>query len=192
MPISTKKKELGMSPDEPNIAIATLAIPDSLPRLGKGHHSAGSMTPCAMEAASWLAAEPWSDHPRTVHPVIARVARRVNDTVTDEERQGLWPLVLASLDTRRRGRLVLGWRLSRCARQASKQYPADARRWQAVLVGFGALTGRDPQYISSEREHALRARLDRPFDPEPTDREGGQRLGTAVSREPEPPTVPLS
>ncbi len=44
-----------------------------------------------MEAASWLAGEPWTDHPRSVHPVIAGVARAADDSVSDAERTGLWP-----------------------------------------------------------------------------------------------------
>jgi hypothetical protein len=36
-----------------------------------------------MELASLVADEAWSDHPACVHPVLAAVARGVNDAVTD-------------------------------------------------------------------------------------------------------------
>ncbi len=65
-----------------------------------------------MEAATWLAGEPWSDHPRSVHPVVVQVARAVNDGVCDEERQTLWPLIVVSLDTARPRHPVLSLRLS--------------------------------------------------------------------------------
>jgi len=73
---------------------AGMEVPDRLLRLDKGSHRASSGRACAMEAASWLAGESWSDHPRSVHGVIAEVARRVNDEVGDAERQQLWPLIL--------------------------------------------------------------------------------------------------
>jgi hypothetical protein len=152
-----------MTPEESDIAVASVEIPDSLPRLGKGHHARGSMTPCAMEAASWLAGDRWSDHPRSVHPVIARVARWVNDTVPDEQRQGHWPLILASIGTRRRGRVVLWWRLAYFAQRSLRRYPPNGERWEAVLVRFGELTGRDPRLLSPQRQGALETSLLRPF-----------------------------
>jgi hypothetical protein len=46
-----------------------------------------------MELASRLAGEPWSDHPACVHPVLAAVARGVNDAVADACRARLVSLV---------------------------------------------------------------------------------------------------
>jgi len=46
-----------------------------------------------MEMASWLAGEPWSDHPGCTHPVLAELARRINDTVDDEHRHQLVPFI---------------------------------------------------------------------------------------------------
>jgi hypothetical protein len=42
-----------------------------------------------MEFASFLAGEPWSDHPRCTHPLLAGLARAVNDNTSDEGRQRL-------------------------------------------------------------------------------------------------------
>ena len=46
-----------------------------------------------MELASLFASEPWSDHPSSVHPVLAAVARAINDRVGDGARELLSPLV---------------------------------------------------------------------------------------------------
>jgi hypothetical protein len=46
-----------------------------------------------MEFASFLAGERWSDHPSCTHPLLAQLARQVNDLVDDEGRQQLVPLV---------------------------------------------------------------------------------------------------
>lgn len=46
-----------------------------------------------MEYASWLAGEPWSDQPRCTHPLLAGVARMVNDHTSDATRSRLVALV---------------------------------------------------------------------------------------------------
>lgn len=46
-----------------------------------------------MEFASYLAGEPWSDHPRCTHPLLAAVARAVNDYSSDRARAELAPLI---------------------------------------------------------------------------------------------------
>ena len=42
-----------------------------------------------MEYASWLAGERWSDHPRCTHPLLASLARLVNDHTSDSARSRL-------------------------------------------------------------------------------------------------------
>lgn len=39
-----------------------------------------------MEMASYLAGEKWSDHPACTHPLLASLARMVNDCLSDEDR----------------------------------------------------------------------------------------------------------
>jgi hypothetical protein len=97
-----------------------------------------------------LVEQPWSDHPRSVHPVIVGTAQRVTDTVNDAERQSLLPVILASLDTARPHHFLLAHRLRRCAWKARRATGAgDVRRvWEALLAehaplhrasaGFGA------------------------------------------------------
>jgi hypothetical protein len=46
-----------------------------------------------MEFASYLAGERWSDHPPCTHPLLARLARLVNDYTGDSQRQRLVELV---------------------------------------------------------------------------------------------------
>jgi hypothetical protein len=65
-----------------------------------------------MEFASLLAGERWTDHPACTHPLVAELARQVNDRVGDDSRQLLVPLVpsvigLTSDDPRVDARLAL-------------------------------------------------------------------------------------
>jgi hypothetical protein len=46
-----------------------------------------------MEFASLLAGERWSDHPACTHPLLAQLARLVNDHTSDAARQELVPLI---------------------------------------------------------------------------------------------------
>src|SRR3954454_8380228 len=67
--------------------------PDGVPVLSRGRHRSPRRGACFMEFASFLAGEPWSDHPSCTHPLLAEVARQVNDLIGDEDRQLLVPLV---------------------------------------------------------------------------------------------------
>jgi hypothetical protein len=46
-----------------------------------------------MEMASFLAGERWSDHPKCTHPLLAGLARQINDTVPDSVRSRLAPMI---------------------------------------------------------------------------------------------------
>ena len=46
-----------------------------------------------MEYASYLAGEKWSDHPACTHPLLAELARQINDFISDETRQSFVELV---------------------------------------------------------------------------------------------------
>jgi hypothetical protein len=64
--------------------------PPQLPStLTPGIHLSPSDGACLMEAVSLLAGEPWSDAPRTTLPLLAHLARLVNDAMTADERQAL-------------------------------------------------------------------------------------------------------
>jgi len=72
-----------------------------------------------MEVASMLAAEPFSDEPRCVCPVIAEFLRTYNDQVDYERRQDLYEYASLVVDTRedmraerRRANMCLDWWLA--------------------------------------------------------------------------------
>ncbi|MGN6251817.1 MAG: hypothetical protein ACTHNS_08390 [Marmoricola sp.] len=67
--------------------------PTAMPVLSPGRHRRPDRGACFMEMASWLAGEPWSDQPGCTHPVLAELARRINDTVDDAHRHRLVPLI---------------------------------------------------------------------------------------------------
>jgi hypothetical protein len=67
--------------------------PDFMPVLGRGKHRNPRKGACFMEFASYLAGERWSDHPACTHPLLARLARLINDYTSDAERQHLIGLV---------------------------------------------------------------------------------------------------
>lgn len=69
------------------------ATPDLLPVLSAGRHRNPRKGACFMEMASYLAGERWSDHPQCTHPLLASMARLVNDALTDEERTRIAVLV---------------------------------------------------------------------------------------------------
>lgn len=73
--------------------MADHAFPDIVPVLGRGRHRNKRKGACFMEMASYLAGEKWSDHPSCTHPLLAGVARDVNDAVSDAARQRLAPMI---------------------------------------------------------------------------------------------------
>ncbi len=67
--------------------------PDAVPVLSRGKHRNPSKGACFMELASFLAGERWSDHPACTHPLLAALARLVNDCTTDVGRGRLAVLI---------------------------------------------------------------------------------------------------
>lgn len=61
----------------------------------KGNHGTREQGVCVMEAVAWFAGEPHSDAPQCACPVIASFARRLNDRLSEEDRQRLKPLIPA-------------------------------------------------------------------------------------------------
>jgi hypothetical protein len=62
-------------------------------RLDKGQHTSFEQGACLLEAAAYMAGEPWSDHPACVSPVLGAFGRALNDLLPDDKRQALVPLV---------------------------------------------------------------------------------------------------
>ena len=65
----------------------------TVPVLSRGKHRNPRKGACFMEFASYLAGEPWSDHPACTNSLLAGVARDVNDCTTDANRARLAPLI---------------------------------------------------------------------------------------------------
>lgn len=72
---------------------ATSFVPDGVPILSRGRHRNARKGACFMEMASFLAGEKWSDHPPCTHPLLAGLARVVNDTLPDGERGRIAPFI---------------------------------------------------------------------------------------------------
>jgi len=83
-----------------------------MPLLSRGKHRNPSKGACFMEFASYLAGERWSDHPSCTHPLLAGLARLVNDHTSDAARPRLAVLIpsvigLTSDDPRMDARIAL-------------------------------------------------------------------------------------
>src|SRR6266498_5438030 len=68
-------------------------LPGLLPMLARGKHRNPRKGACFMELASLLAGERWSDAPACTHPLLAVLARNVNDYTTDPGRPRLAELI---------------------------------------------------------------------------------------------------
>jgi hypothetical protein len=84
-----------------------------------------------MEYASYLAGERWSDHPACTHPLLAELARQVNDHTSDDGRQALVELVpdvigVTGSDLHIDARIAL--------RAAQTGLPIAPEEWQRVLA----------------------------------------------------------
>jgi hypothetical protein len=102
-----------------------------------------------MEMASYLAGERWSDHPSCTHPLVATVARLVNDNTSDDHRSRLAELIpsvigLTTTDPRADARIAVC-----CATAALPIASAKRQNVMAVSVlvaerALAALDGREP------------------------------------------------
>lgn len=70
-----------------------------LPILSAGKGEPGTNKVCAEQAVNWLVSGRLdlgdeTDHPECVQPVLNRLAIYVNDAVSDQDRQRMWPIIL--------------------------------------------------------------------------------------------------
>ena len=100
------------SPATPAPAQPAALQPTAPALLSRGRHADPGDGACAMELASALGGEPWSDHPACVHPVLAAIARAVNDGTGEAGRARLATLVPAMIGTGGSG----PWLVASCAR----------------------------------------------------------------------------
>lgn len=109
-------------------------VPDGLPVLSRGKHRSPRSGACFMEMASVLANEPWSDRPRCTHPLLAQLARLVNDHTSDQGRAGLVVLIPEVIGLRGQG---IEWEVgvvSAVAGRAIRDVPEEAQR--ALAAGL--------------------------------------------------------
>jgi hypothetical protein len=135
-------------------------LPDLVPTLSRGKHRNPRKGACFMEFASFLAGERWSDHPACTHPLLAHLARLVNDHTSDAGRHQLVPFIpavigLTSDDPRVDIRIAL-----RAATTALPVVAEERQRVMAVTVLaanrlLAELDGLAPGSLDDESRHAL-------------------------------------
>ena len=135
-------------------------LPELLPTLSRGKHRSPRKGACFMEFASLLAGERWSDHPACTHPLLAAVARHVNDYTSDAGRSRLAELIpsvigLTGDDLHIDAQIALG-----SARLALPEVAAECQRVLAVGVlscerVLADLDGRPPGSLGEGSRSAL-------------------------------------
>lgn len=134
--------------------------PDVMPVLSRGKHRSARKGACFMELAAYLAGERWSDHPDCTHPVLARLAREVNDHVDDYGRQRIAPLIPDVIGLNGDDPRLDAW-IAREAALAALPV-ASAERQGVAAVGvlrcervLAELEGRSLRYVSPDTRLAL-------------------------------------
>ncbi|MET7283695.1 hypothetical protein ABZS29_36035 [Kribbella sp. NPDC005582] len=131
-----------------------------VPILSRGRHRNPRRGGCFMEYASYLAGVAWSDRPECTHPLLALIAREVNDEISDAGRVTLVPLIpdvigLTTDDARLIPAVVVrcvrpvvpvvsarfGAKLAAAVRKAETYAgrPPVGYEWEAPLVVAGAI-----------------------------------------------------
>jgi hypothetical protein len=135
-------------------------LPQLLPVLSRGKHRNPRTGACFMELASFLAGERWSDHPACSHPLLAALARDINDCTSDAHRQRLAELIpsvigLTSNDLHLDALIAL-----RCATTALPVVSAQRQQAMAVAIltcdrVLADLDGRPSSTLDERSRHAL-------------------------------------
>lgn len=147
-------------PVEGMVPTADERTPDFVPVLSRGKHFSARRGACFMEFASYLAGERWSDHPSCTHPLLARLARLVNDYIGDAERQrlvGLIPSVVGLTSDDVRVDLRIALRAAWCALPVVAEERQRSMAMTIVVVN-GLLTeleGEPPREVAERSRQAL-------------------------------------
>ncbi len=155
----------------------------AVPVLCRGKHRNPRKGACFMEFASYLAGEPWSDHPACTHPLLAGVARDVNDCTTDAGRSRLAPLIPSVIGLTPDDPHVVPRVTARCIQHALPVVSQERQYILAValLVGerhLAALDGRPPDDLEPDSQRGPGRR----FRPRPSGRGPSPPGPTAVRR----------
>ena len=134
--------------------------PDLMPVLSRGKHRNPRKGACFMELVSFLAGDKWSDHPDCTHPLLAALARDVNDHIGDDARRQIAPLIPDVIGLNRRDPRI-DCRLAREAALTALPV-ASAERQGVAAVGLlccegmlNELEGRPVDHVSPRVEAAL-------------------------------------
>jgi hypothetical protein len=142
------------------VSTGDVRSPDLVPVLSRGKHRNPRSGACFMEFVSYLAGERWSDHPSCTHPLLARLARLVNDYTGDSRRPDLLGLVpavvgLTSDDVRVDLRIALRAALSALPVVAEERQRSMA---MTVLVAnrlLAQVEGRPSGHLEEESRRTL-------------------------------------
>jgi hypothetical protein len=131
-------------------------VPDLVPELSRGKHRSPRKGACFMELASYLAGERWSDRPSCTHPLLAALARLVNDHTSDAGRGDLAPLVPSVIGLRTDDPCVDVRIALRAATAALPVASAERQRVLAVSVlaagrALAEMGGTDPEIEGAAR-----------------------------------------
>jgi len=138
----------------------TVTAPALVPVLSRGKHRNPRRGACFMEMASFLAGERWSDHPACTHPLLADLARLVNDVLTDRLRPQLVPMIpsvigLTSDDPHLDAKIALRSALVALPIAAAPQQHVLATAVLACERFVAGLDGRDPSSVSRQSRQVL-------------------------------------
>jgi hypothetical protein len=136
--------------------------------LKSGGHTApdnGLVDACVMEAVSYIAGEPWSDHPACTSKVITSFLVNWNDALDDEGRQKLKPYIPRVVGTagtkkqeRTRGLMAVDWfihhHLPAWLQLAGLNDVADETRALPKLDSWKAVTAAQPTLARSAARSA--------------------------------------
>jgi len=107
----------------------------SVPWLRSGTGSTPAEGGCILQVIDWIDRNQWTDRPVCVHPAIAKVAIRANDTLPDGERQKLLDLAPRIMGTGGDKKLSVQLAVF-CARQVlhlwEDKHPTDMRPRKSI------------------------------------------------------------
>lgn len=133
-------------------------VPDGMPRLSRGRHRSARSGACFMEFASYLAGESWSDSPLCTDPLLAHLARAVNDHLSDARRDEIAPDIPRVIGLRGDHRILAPVIAVRAA--AAALPVASAGRQRALAGALLALPGLLPPDVAPAVVAIARSALD--------------------------------
>lgn len=157
--------------------------PAGMPVLTPGKHRGPKSGACFMEFASYLAGERWSDHPECTHPLLAALARDVNDVIDDAHRAELVPLIPEVVGLDGDEPIV---HVAIASRAAGAALPAVAMDCQRSLATGLLVCRATAEWLAHPATPGIIARIDAVLDLVPGERQWAiqrqKAMGTAAQR----------